>query len=215
MQNPLLKPFDTAPFSQIKNEHYLPAIKELIAQTKLEIDNITSNLEAPTFQNTVEALEYTGLQLDRATSVFFNLNSAETNEEIQKIAQEVSPLLSNFQNDLLLNEELFNRVKTVYQQKDSLSLSAEQDMLLEKQYKSFSRNGANLSEEDKETLRKIDSDLSKLKLTFGENVLAETNNFELLITDEADLKGLPEGAIEAAAATASEKGKEGYKGKSL
>tara|TARA_R110002072_G_scaffold163357_2_gene315962 strand:+ start:45596 stop:47620 length:2025 start_codon:yes stop_codon:yes gene_type:complete len=210
MQNPLLKPFDTAPFSQIKNEHYLPAIKELIAQTKLEIDNITSNLEAPTFQNTVEALEYTGLHLDRATSIFFNLNSAETNEEIQKIAQEVSPLLSNFQNDLLLNEELFNRVKAVYQQKDSLSLSAEQDMLLEKQYKSFSRNGANLSEEDKETLRKIDSDLSKLKLTFGENVLAETNNFELLITDEADLKGLPEGAIEAAAATASEKGKEGW-----
>ena len=210
MQNPLLKPFDTAPFSQIKNEHYLPAIKELIAQTKLEIDNITSNLEAPTFQNTVEALEYTGLHLDRATSIFFNLNSAETNEEIQKIAQEVSPLLSNFQNDLLLNEELFNRVKAVYQQKDSLSLSAEQDMLLEKQYKSFSRNGANLSEEDKETLRKIDSDLSKLKLTFGENVLAETNNFELLITDEADLKGLPEGAIEAAAATASEIGKEGW-----
>tara|TARA_R110002124_G_scaffold131910_1_gene294311 strand:- start:39593 stop:41617 length:2025 start_codon:yes stop_codon:yes gene_type:complete len=210
MQNPLLKSFDTAPFSQIKNEHYLPAIKELIAQTKLEIDNITSNLEAPTFQNTVEALEYTGLHLDRATSIFFNLNSAETNEEIQKIAQEVSPLLSNFQNDLLLNEELFNRVKAVYQQKDSLSLSAEQDMLLEKQYKSFSRNGANLSEEDKETLRKIDSDLSKLKLTFGENVLAETNNFELLITDEADLKGLPEGSIEAAAATASEKGKEGW-----
>ncbi len=210
MNNPLLKPFDTAPFTKIKNEHYLPAIKELITKTKSEIDAITANAELPTFQNTVEALEYTGLQLDRATSIFFNLNSAETNDEIQKIAQELSPLLSDFKNDFLLNQPLFQRVKTVYDQKDSLSLTPEQQMLLEQQYKGFARNGANLSETDKKTLRKIDADLSKLSLTFGENVLAETNNFELVITNEKDLSGLPDGAIEAAAQTAKENGKEGW-----
>ena len=210
MNNPLLKPFDTAPFSKIENDHYLPAIKALIAETKAEMDVITSNSKEPTFQNTVEALEYTGLQLDRATSVFFNLNSAETNDTIQKIAQELSPLLSNFKNDFLLNQPLFRRVKSVYDQRDSLALSPEQKMLLERQYKGFARNGANLSEKDKETLRKIDADLSKLKLTFGENVLAETNNFEMLLSKKADLSGLPEGEIEAAAQTAKEKGKEGW-----
>lgn len=205
MNNPLLKAFDTAPFSKIKNEHFLPAIKELIEITKAEIDQITLNSQAPDFQNTVEALENTGLQLDRATSIFFNLNSAETNDEIQKIAQEVSPLLSDFGNDILLNEALFKRVKEVFMQKDSLSLNPEQQMLLEKQYKSFSRNGANLSEAKKTRLRKIDSELSKLKLTFGENVLAETNRFELWITNKKDLSGLPEGTVEAAAQLANEK----------
>lgn len=210
MNNPLLQPFNTAPFSKIKNEHFLPAISKLIAETKAEIDEITSNSEAPTFKNTVEALENTGEQLDRATSIFFNLNSAETNDEIQKIAQEVSPMLTGFSNDMLLNETLFERIKTVYNQKDSLNLSEEQHMLLDKKYKAFSRNGANLSEEKKTQLRKIDTDLSKLKLTFGENVLAETNKFELHITNEKDLSGLPEGVIEAAAQTAEEKGKEGW-----
>lgn len=210
MNNPLLKAFDAAPFSKIENKHFLPAIKELIETTKSEIDAITSNTAAPTFVNTIEALEYTGLQLDRATSIFFNLNSAETNEEIQKIAQEVSPLLSNFQNDLLLNEALFKRVKTVYDSRASLDLSEEQKTLLDKQYKGFSRNGANLSATDKKTLRKIDADLSKLSLTFGENVLAETNKFELLLTNKEDLLGLPEGVIEAAAQTAKEKGEEGW-----
>ena len=210
MNNPLLQPFNTAPFSKIKNEHFLPAISKLIAETKAEIDEITSNSEAPTFKNTVEALENTGEQLDRATSIFFNLNSAETNDEIQKIAQEVSPMLTEFSNDMLLNETLFEKIKTVYNQKDSLNLSEEQHMLLDKKYKAFSRNGANLSEEKKTQLRKIDTDLSKLKLTFGENVLAETNKFELHITNEKDLSGLPEGVIEAAAQTAEEKGKEGW-----
>ena len=210
MNNPLLVSFDTAPFSNIKNDHFLPAIKALIAKTKEEINTITSNDERPTFQNTVEALERTGVQLDRATSIFFNLNSAETNDEIQKIAQQVSPLLSEFKNDLLLNEALFKRVKAVFDTKDSLSLNPEQDMLLEKQYKGFARNGANLSEEKKATLRKIDTELSKLSLTFGENVLAETNAFEMHLTKEEDLAGLPEGAIEAAAQTASEKGKDGW-----
>lgn len=210
MNNPLLQPFNTAPFSKIKNEHFLPAISKLIAETKAEIDEITSNSEAPTFKNTVEALENTGEQLDRATSIFFNLNSAETNDEIQKIAQEVSPMLTGFSNDMLLNENLFEKIKTVYNQKDSLNLSEEQHMLLDKKYKAFSRNGANLSEEKKTQLRKIDAELSKLKLTFGENVLAETNKFELHITNEKDLSGLPEGVIEAAAQTAEEKGKEGW-----
>ncbi|MAL58908.1 MAG: peptidase M3 [Flavobacteriaceae bacterium] len=210
MNNPLLVSFDTAPFSNIKNDHFLPAIKALIAKNKEEINTITSNAERPTFQNTVEALERTGVQLDRVTSIFFNLNSAETNDEIQKIAQEVSPLLSEFKNDLLLNEALFKRVKAVFDTKESLSLNPEQDMLLEKQYKGFARNGANLSEEKKATLRKIDTELSKLSLTFGENVLAETNAFEMHLTKEEDLAGLPEGAIEAAAQTASEKGKDGW-----
>lgn len=208
--NPILQPFNTAPFSKIKNEHFLPAISQLIAEAKAEIEAIAANPEAPTFRNTVEALEFSGQQLDRATSIFFNLNSAETNAEIQKLAQEISPMLTEFSNDILLNEALFERIKSVYDQKDSLSLSEEQQMLLDKKYKSFSRNGANLSEEKKTELRKIDAELSKLKLTFGENVLAETNKFELHLTDENDLSGLPEGAIEAAEQTATEKGKTGW-----
>jgi peptidyl-dipeptidase Dcp len=210
MKNPLLELYNTAPFSKINNEHFLPAISKLIAETKSEIDAITSNSEAPTFKNTVEALENTGEKLERATSIFFNLNSAETNDEIQKIAQEISPMLTEFSNDMLLNEALFERLKTVYNQKDSLNLSEEQQMLLDKKYKAFSRNGANLSEEKKKQLRKIDADLSKLSLTFGENVLAETNKFELHLTDKKDLSGLPEGVIEAAAQTAEEKEKKGW-----
>jgi peptidyl-dipeptidase Dcp len=206
--NPLLSPFDTAPFSQIKNEHFKPAFLQSIEDARQEIDAITSNTNAPSFENTIEALEFSGQQLDRISSVFFNLNSAETNEEIQKIAQEVSPLLSEFGNDITLNKELFKRVKSVYDKKDSLNLSVEQNTLLDKKYKSFSRNGANLSEEKKRRLRAIDAKLAKLKLTFGENVLAETNKYQLHLTDEADLDGLPEGEKEAAAQLAISKGKE-------
>jgi peptidyl-dipeptidase Dcp len=208
--NPLLKKFDLAPFSKIKNEHFAPAIKQLIADTKEEVNAIVENTDAPTFINTVEALENTGQQLDRATSIFFNLNSAETNDEIQKIAQEVSPLLTELGNDLLLNEALFKKVKTVFDAGASYELTAEQKMLLEKQYKGFSRNGANLSEDDKTKLRKIDADLAKLKLTFGENVLAETNAFQMHLTQESDLAGLPEGVKEAAAQTATEKELKGW-----
>lgn len=208
--NPLLKKFDTAPFSEIKEEHYTPAIKELIDRTKSEIDSIANSEETPSFENTVEALENTGMQLDRTTSIFFNLNSAETNEEIQKIAQEISPLLTNFKNDLLLNETLFKRVKSVYDSRKNLSLNGEQQMLLDKQYKGFARNGADLSPEKKEKLRALDTALAKLKLTFGENVLAETNAYEMHLTNESDLAGLPEGAKEAAAQAAKEKGKEGW-----
>ena len=206
--NPLLSPFDTAPFSQIKNEHFKPAFLQSIEDARAEIDAITENTDAPTFENTIESLEFSGQQLDRISSVFFNLNSAETNEEIQKIAQEVSPLLSEFGNDIALNEALFNRVKAIYDQKDSLNLTVEQNTLLDKKYKSFSRNGANLSEEKKTRLRAIDAKLAKLKLTFGENVLAETNKYQLHLTDEADLDGLPDGEKEAAAQLAISKGKE-------
>ena len=205
--NPLLSPFDTAPFSQIKNKHFKPAFLQSIEDARKEIDAITSNTEEPTFENTIEALEFSGQQLDRISSVFFNLNSAETNEEIQKIAQEISPLLSEFGNDITLNEALFKRVKSVYDKKDSLNLTVEQDTLLDKKYKSFSRNGANLSEEKKTRLRAIDAKLAKLKLTFGENVLAETNKYQLHLTNEVDLDGLPEGEKEAAAQLAVSKGK--------
>ena len=126
MHNPLLEKFDTAPFTSINNEHFLPAFEELIEATKLEINSIVENQEAPDFNNTIEALERTGTQLDLVSSIFFNLNSAETNDEIQKIAQEVSPLLTNFQNDLLLNEALFKKVKSVYDKKKSLLLSPEE-----------------------------------------------------------------------------------------
>jgi Zn-dependent oligopeptidase len=148
--------------------------------------------------------------LDRLSSIFFNLNSAETCDEMQKIAQEVSPLLTEFSNDITLNEALFQRIKSVYEQKENLNLSPEQATLLDKKFKSFSRNGALLSEEDKLKLREIDMELAKLKLTFSENVLAETNNYQLHLTNEADLKGLPEGAIEAASALAKSKDLEGW-----
>lgn len=208
--NPLLLPFNEAPFSSIKNEHFKPAFEEAIRMARKEIDAITQTTEAPTFENTVVALDYSGAQLDRISSVFFNLNSAETNEEIQKIAQEVSPLLSEFGNDITLNEALFARVKSVYDQRDTLNLSIEQTTLLEKSYKSFARNGANLPEDKKKRLREIDAALAKLKLTFGENVLAETNAYELHLTDESDLDGLPESAKEAAANEAERREKKGW-----
>ena len=202
--------YNTAPFSKIQVGDFLPSIKKEIENTRAEIDKITSNKEVPDFKNTIEALEFSGEQLDRITSLFFNLNSAETNDEIQKIAQEVSPLLSEFGNDIRLNRELFLRVKEVYDKKDSLSLSVEQQTLLDKKYKSFSRNGANLPDDKKAKLREIDKELSKLSLTFGENVLAETNKYELHVTNEEDLSGLPEGIIEAAREDAQNKNKDGW-----
>jgi len=201
---------NTAPFSQIKIEDYVPAFQEGIALAKAEIDAIVNNPDAPTFENTIVAMDFSGDILDRLSSVFFNLNSAETNDEMQKIAQEVSPWLSEFGNDIRLNAELFARVKAVYDQKESLNLNPEQTTLLDKKYKSFSRNGANLPEDKKNQLREIDKELSKLSLQFGENVLAETNAFEMHLTDEKDLSGLPEGAIEAARSLAKAQEKEGW-----
>ena len=214
MANPLLEkfetPFENAPFSKIKNEDYKPAFIQAIEEAKAEIDAITANPEAPTFANTIEAMELSGEKLGRISSIFFNLNSAETNDEIQEIAQEVSPLLSEFGNDVRLNQDLFERIKVVYNQKDSLNLTDEQAYLLEKKYKGFSRNGANLNEEDKNKLREIDKQLSMLSLQFGQNVLAETNAYELIITDKNDLKGLPQYAIDQAKADAEQKNHEGW-----
>lgn len=153
--NPLLEKFNTkytsSPFEEIKEEHYLPAFQELIKTSEKEIDDIANNSETPTFGNTIEAMAFSGEQLDRVSNIFFNLNSAETNDEIQKIAQDVSPLLTEFSSKISQNEKLFDRIKTVYDQKDSLSLNEEQQMLLNETYKGFVRSGALLNEEDKKT----------------------------------------------------------------
>lgn len=214
MKNPLLDnfntPFDSAPFLSIKNEHYQPAFEKAIEMAKAEIDEICNNPELPTFENTIEAIEISGEKLSRISSIFFNLNSAETNDEMQKIAQEVSPLLSEFSNDIRLNPILFERIQSVYEQKFELNLSDEQLRLLDKKYKSFSRNGANLPEEKKEKLREIDKELSQISLQFGQNVLAETNAYEMHLTNENDLKGLPDYAIEEAKKEAESKEKIGW-----
>ena len=208
--NPLLQDFNTPPFSKISNTDYKPAIQRAIEIAKEEIDIIIFNSEAATFENTTVALDFTGKKLDRITSIFFNLNSAETNDKIQKIAQEISPWLSEFSNDIKLNEELFLRVKSVFDTRSTLQLTPEQSMLLDKQYKGFARNGANLNDADKRKLRKIDAKLSKLSLQFGENVLAETNAFEMHLTDKNDLAGLPDSVKESAREVAKSKEKKGW-----
>ncbi|SCX97575.1 peptidyl-dipeptidase Dcp [Nonlabens sp. Hel1_33_55] len=212
--NPLLQefktPHGTAPFSQIEEAHFESAFAKAISLAQQEIGTITSNDQPATFTNTIEALDQSGDKLSRISSIFFNLNSAETNDEIQRIAREVSPQLSKFGNDVTLNKELFARVKAVYDNRDELSLDPEQLTLLEKQYKRFARNGANLAENKKERLREIDTKLSQLSLSFGENVLAATQEFELHITDEDQLAGLPETALEAAKEEAKSRDKEGY-----
>jgi peptidyl-dipeptidase Dcp len=202
--------YNSAPFATIKLEDYFPAFVQNIEKARIEIDKIIHSTEPATFKNTIEALEYSGEALDRMSSIFFNLNSAETSDEMQKIAQEVTPLLTEFGNDIALNEDLFKKVKSVYENKKDKNLTTEQATLLEKKYKGFTRNGALLSEDKKTRLREIDTELAQLQLTFGENTLAETNNFELHITNEADLKGLPDGAKEAAADLAKSKNKTGW-----
>ncbi len=196
-------------FSEINNADFQPAFEHWIAIGRKEVDAIVDLPTPADFENTIVALEFAGKGLDRVTSIFFNLNSAETNDEMQKIAQEVAPLLSEFTNDILLNESLFKRVKEVHENVDRSELNAEQRILLDKTYKGFVRNGALLNDEDKQRLREIDVALSKWSLTFGENILAETNAYELVIEDEKDLHGLPDFAKEQAAETAKEKGKEG------
>ena len=209
-KNILLETFNLIPFSKVNNEDYLPAFIELIKEKKLEINAITSNTDCPTFENTIESLEYSGNKLDRVTSLFFHINAAETSQEIQKIAQEVSPLLSELGNDIALNKELFLRVKNVYKNRSDMNLSIEQSTLLDRIFKSFTRNGANLNNSNKEIIRVIDNKLSSLTLRFSENVLAETNDYELHITDVLDLEGLPEGEKEAASILAKSKGKDGW-----
>ncbi len=213
-ENPLLQPFktphETVPFDLVKNEHYLPALKEAMVLGRKEIDAIAGSTTKPTFENTIVALERAGEMVSRVSSVMFNLNSAETSPDLQKIVREASPLLTEYGNDITLNEKLFARVKAVYDQRAKLKLDGEDRMLLEKTYKSFARNGANLSAADKEKFRAINKELSQLSLQFGENVLNETNEYVLEIRDEKDLAGLPEFAREAAKATAKQKGKEGW-----
>ena len=203
-------PYGTAPFSKIKTADFIDAFKTAITKSKAQINAICNNLEAPSFQNTIEALEFSALELERISSIFFNLNAAETNGDIQQIAQQISPMLAEFSNDVALNEVLFSKIKSIFEQKDSLTLSQEQAQLLEKKYKSFSRNGALLNTKDKEHLREIDKALSKLKLTFGEHLLAETNNFELHILEESKLEGLPDDEKEAAKLRAIQKEKKGW-----
>src|SRR5690606_25685807 len=201
---------DTAPFSAIAEKDYIPAFEEGITLTLKDIEDIVSNPEPPTFANTIEALAYSGLTLDRISNLFFNLHSAETNDKLEKIAQEVAPKLSALGNDITLNIDLFSRVKAVYDQKSTLNLTPEQETLLEKSFKDFARNGALLNDEQKQKLRDIDSKLAVLKLKYGENVLADSNAYQLHITNEKDLAGLPEGVIEAAASLAKSESKEGW-----
>ena len=202
--------YETAPFQEIREENYLPAFQELIAQSEKEIDAIANNPAEATFENTIEALAYSGEQLDRVSSIFFNLNSAETNDEIQKIAQEVSPILTEFSSKISQNEKLFQRIKKVFDEKENLDLNEEQKTLLNETYKGFVRNGALLNEEDKKKLEKIDIDLSVKSLNFGQNVLAATNAYFKHITNKEDLAGIPEPILAQYAEEAKERGLEGY-----
>lgn len=202
-------PFGTPPFGKIKEKHYMPAFQEGMKQQQEEIAAITNNTEAATFENTIEAMEKSGALLRKVANVFYNLNSSMTNDELQAIAKEVAPLLSKHGDDILLNDALFQRVKAVYGQKENLDLTTEQNKLLEETYKEFVRGGANLNEEDKATLREINKELSLLTLKFGENVLKEDNNFELVIEKEEELAGLPENVIAGAAEAANERGHDG------
>ncbi len=212
-QNPFFTdwktPFGAPPFNEIKPKDYLPAFKEGISRQQREIAAISDNKEAPTFENTIEALERSGKLLDKVSSVFYNLNSALTSDTLQKIAKEVSPLLSKHHDDINLNAKLFARIKTVYEQRNNLSLSVEQNRLLEKYYKDFVRGGANLNEADKKKLRKINKELSLLSLKFGENILKENNRFEMILNKKEELRGLPRNVIIAAAQTAKERGYDG------
>jgi peptidyl-dipeptidase Dcp len=202
-------PFNVPPFGEIENLHFLPAIQAGINQQQQEIDAIISNPDAATFENTIEALDYSGNLLREVTNVFENLQSANTSDELQKLAKEASPIRSKHFDDIMLNEDLFARIKFVYDQKDALYLTTEQATLLEKTYKRFSRNGAELTGEKKDRMRQINEELSLLSLQFDENLLSETNAFELVIEDKNDLLGLPQSIIDAAAAAANDAGYEG------
>ncbi|WP_300695075.1 M3 family metallopeptidase [uncultured Bacteroides sp.] len=213
-QNPFFEkystPHGTIPFDKIKNEHYEPAIREGINRHDAEIEAIINNPAAPTFANTIAAYEKSGRLLNHVSTVFGNLLSAETNDDMQELAKTIMPLLSEHSNNVTLNEKLFARIKTVYQQKEQLNLTGEQTKLLEDIYNSFIRSGANLEGEDKEKYRALTTELSLLTLQFGENNLKETNDYKLVLTDKAQLAGLPQSIIDAAAETAQEKGVEGW-----
>ena len=214
MENPFLKessaPFGAPEFDKIRNEHYLPAFEAGIAEAKAEIDAIVANQEEPTFENTIEAMEYSGETLNRVASIFYNLMEANTNDEMQQIAEQLSPMLTEYEMYVSLNAPLFERVKAVYEKRDELGLDKDQMKLLENNYKGFVRGGANLSDEDKELYSKWSEELSLATLQFSKNVLAATNAYTLHITDTADLAGLPEFVKTMAAETAADKGLEGW-----
>ena len=176
-------PHQTAPFDKIKIEHYEPALLEGIKQHQAEIDAIVNNPEAPTFENTIVALDFAGDMLGRVTTVFFNLNSAETSDEMQALAQKLSPILTEHSNNVSLNEKLFARIKAVYETADKSRLTTEQQRLLQSTYDGFARSGANLSEEDKAKYRELTTELSKTTLAFGQNMLKATNSYALNVTD--------------------------------
>ena len=214
MKNPLLTesaaPFGAPEFDKITNEHYLPAFEAGIAEAKAEIDAIVANQDEPTFENTIEAMEYAGQTLDRVAGIFYNLMEANTNDEMQAIAEQVSPMLTEYSMYVSLNNDLFQKVKAVYEKKDELGLDKDQLKLLEDNYKSFVRGGANLSDEDKELYSKWSEELSLATLQFSKNVLAATNAYTLHVTDSVELAGLPEYVKTMAAETAKEKGLEGW-----
>ena len=214
MENPLLTestaPFGAPQFDKIKNEHYLPAFEQGIAEAKAEIDAIVANEAEPTFENTIEAMEYAGQTLNKVASIFYALMEANTNETMQEIAEQISPMLTEYSMYVSLNNDLFQRVKVVYEMKDELGLDKDQMTLLEDNYKSFVRGGANLSDEDKAVYSKLSEELSLTTLQFSKNVLAATNTYTLHIADSADLAGLPEYVKTMGAETAKEKGLEGW-----
>lgn len=213
-QNPFFEnihtPHDTVPFDRIAVEHYAPAIRRGIECQNEEIDTIVNNLESANFHNTILALEKSGQLLHRVEVVFDNLLSAETNDAMQELAKELMPLLSEHANNITLNERLFERVKTAYEHRNDEPLTAEQRKLTEDTYEGFVRSGANLQGANKEKYRELSRQLSLLTLQFSENNLKETNDYQLVLTDEAQLKGLPQSAIDAAAETAREKQQEGW-----
>ena len=214
MENPFLKessaPFGAPEFDKIENEHYLPAFEAGIAEAKAEIDAIVANQEEPTFENTIEAMEYSGETLNRVASIFYNLMEANTNDQMQQIAEQLSPMLTEYEMYVSLNAPLFERVKAVYEKRNELGLDKDQMKLLEDNYKGFVRGGANLSDQDKELYSKWSEELSLATLQFSKNVLAATNAYTLHITDTADLAGLPEFVKTMAAETAADKGLEGW-----
>lgn len=211
--NPFFEDWDTPygipPFDQIKDEHFKPAFEKAIAEVRAEVEAIANNPEEPTFANTIEAMEYNGKLLNKVSNVFYNLTSAHTNPTLQAISKEIGPQLSSLRDDVNLNENLFKRVSALYAKKDELGLRPDQMRLLEDSYKSFVRGGAELNEEQKEKLRELNKQMTQLSLEFAENVLAETNNWELVIDNEEDLAGLPQWFIDASAKTAEERGHEG------
>ena len=210
-ENPLLvdqdTPFGVPAFDKVKIEHYMPAFKEAIAANEAEIEAIVNNPEAPTFANTIEALDRSGELLDKVVGVFFNVLEADGNDEMNAIAAEVTPMLSSLSDGIILNDALFQRVKAVYEQRNELGLNGEQMRLLTETFKSFANNGANLPEDKKARLKEINQELGLLSLQFGNNVVAETNAYQLFITDENELKGLPESAMAAAKEEATAAGR--------